>query len=1151
MDEGKCAFVQLCVAAFCLLAVVTPAKAAGSQDVLYPYGPDAGDETLKEIGTHDISVPLPVPIKYYGQTVKTAYIVKDGMVSFEPGVRYLPLEWREGTPNHAIDRPFVAPFHHSGFTPLSHPKEYPGRIYYKLMSRARNDVSLSEDDRQLMLQVDDYLADATVVLKSGFTSNFVLKVTWENVSCSEDCTEDRVISTGCPSNTFQVLIAANTEHTFAIFNYYKMEIPFTVHQVAGLNGGHGRGWTDVIPCQGPCAKRSKGDQNRIASLVSRVGSDVDGRYILAVTDDIIVRGGCLADGLKFAELEVFPRQAGMFGGEMLSVSGTCSTPGTKIYCRFNRQAVSEGVMESVMRGRCPVPILTTRGEVEVEMSLDNVSWKARTHITIIHPARLPPPVDIRDLQEAWYRIQPDVLRLRWKSGLFSSNMAATLDLLLIGYREDEGSDSPVVMKQLEQLATHVVNRDEKYTVDPTQFSCSGSDCFDFEIALLQLRVADRFVDKSTKYQSITLGPVTLGWYVRRAMEARHGEEWPASRCHAWSDRDQRSGDWQRHLLPCPCTLEQALADWGRWQPDMGCNMFTGSVCTYHVGARHCVRSVHPSPDAAGNQCCYEEDGDLRYAADTYQGSTPDRAHDWGAAPFGSPGHVPSLSHWIQDVVTFYYCCLWVNYGDCSYYMDRRATRDCKDYVPPHAAAVYGDPHVTTFDGASYYFGGSGDFWLLQSDHLNIQGRFEERENEFLVISSQNQLAPTNLTSVVMWTPGSDVITIGLAPPGGPTNRKLDIRVGNQRRFFEESSQMFQDFKEVSIVNNAGSATTAADRQHSNFTVLFVGGAGVQVAERRGLFHVMVVLPPNSGKTAGLLGTLDGDRSNDFRNPQGQIVPPYAQEDTLYLDFSLHWGVAQNESKFHWPNAASSSSPLFGNAKDFAYKPDAANMRPPDGDVQRLCGLSQSCRRDYYVSSDANVARDTRRTEERFTALRESQTIVRTCGLLDIPMAEKTPRVYREGTVVTVTGCRPGSTVVRGSGPRVYTCNTTALSPSLPVWSPEPARDLCPSEGEEEAVEKSSDVGMIVGIAVGVVVVMVIVIVVIVILARRKRESASAGEERDDRPVPARRANVPADVTAEPGTEEALLKNKKKDRDTVKMSEVITEMKGRRGSTEEV
>ena len=65
-------------------------------------------------------------------------------------------------------------------------------------------------------------------------------------------------------------------------------------------------------------------------------------------------------------------------------------------------------------------------------------------------------------------------------------------------------------------------------------------------------------------------------------------------------------------------------------------------------------------DGSGNQCCYEQDGNLLYAADTYQGSTPDRSHDWGSVPYGAPYHVPSLSHWTHDVITFYYCCLWVS-----------------------------------------------------------------------------------------------------------------------------------------------------------------------------------------------------------------------------------------------------------------------------------------------------------------------------------------------------------------------------------------------------------------------------------------------------------------------------------------------------------
>lgn len=52
----------------------------------------------------------------------------------------------------------------------------------------------------------------------------------------------------------------------------------------------------------------------------------------------------------------------------------------------------------------------------------------------------------------------------------------------------------------------------------------------------------------------------------------------------------------------------------------------------------------------------------------------------GAAPYNAPGHVPELSHWIHDVVTYQYCCLWSNMATtCGMYMDQRPTRDCKDY----------------------------------------------------------------------------------------------------------------------------------------------------------------------------------------------------------------------------------------------------------------------------------------------------------------------------------------------------------------------------------------------------------------------------------------------------------------------------------------
>lgn len=83
---------------------------------------------------------------------------------------------------------------------------------------------------------------------------------------------------------------------------------------------------------------------------------------------------------------------------------------------------------------------------------------------------------------------------------------------------------------------------------------------------------------------------------------------------------------------------------------------------------------------SGQQCCYTAEGTQLLTADSTSGSTPDRGHDWGAPPYRAPPRVPGLSHWLYDVISFYYCCLWA--PECPRYMRRRRSSDCRAYQPP-------------------------------------------------------------------------------------------------------------------------------------------------------------------------------------------------------------------------------------------------------------------------------------------------------------------------------------------------------------------------------------------------------------------------------------------------------------------------------------
>ena len=55
----------------------------------------------------------------------------------------------------------------------------------------------------------------------------------------------------------------------------------------------------------------------------------------------------------------------------------------------------------------------------------------------------------------------------------------------------------------------------------------------------------------------------------------------------------------KDVQPCPCSLEQALLDFVRFQPDPECNLFNLNVrftrngnCKHRKSAKHCVRMTY-------------------------------------------------------------------------------------------------------------------------------------------------------------------------------------------------------------------------------------------------------------------------------------------------------------------------------------------------------------------------------------------------------------------------------------------------------------------------------------------------------------------------------------------------------------------------------
>lgn len=136
-------------------------------------------------------------------------------------------------------------------------------------------------------------------------------------------------------------------------------------------------------------------------------------------------------------------------------------------------------------------------------------------------------------------------------------------------------------------------------------------------------------------------------------------------CNNWLRTDRFLKNFASQVWVCPCTLEHALLDKGRFMPDVNCDRDLNPTCRYHWGGIHCVRSGSPryvgileisfisskfhlnsysvstifSAEGSGQQCCYDKNGFLMLSYDQMWGSRPQRSHDFGFTPYNEANKV--------------------------------------------------------------------------------------------------------------------------------------------------------------------------------------------------------------------------------------------------------------------------------------------------------------------------------------------------------------------------------------------------------------------------------------------------------------------------------------------------------------------------------
>lgn len=224
------------------------------------------------------------------------------------------------------------------------------------------------------------------------------------------------------------------------------------------------------------------------------------------------------------------------------------------------------------------------------------------------------------------------------------------------------------------------------------------------------------------------------------------------------------------------------------------------------------------------------------------------------------------------------------------------TPDCK----PVMGRTYGDPHLKSFDGATYSFQTVGEFTLVKSGsgNVNVQVRQRNQSDDF----SLN-------TAVAMNVGGDRVCFYANEKPDGNTSTPL--RIEGEPVYVDGTNYYLEHGGTISRSGKNDYVVTWPTGERVKLDASQTGGMG--------FYNVAVEIYPCADNYDGILGNANGRSSDDFdiRNQQGGIASSNwnmgvfgstNQRDQVlekeYLaflakDFARQYRITQQESLFDY------------------------------------------------------------------------------------------------------------------------------------------------------------------------------------------------------------------------------------------------------------
>jgi hypothetical protein len=1103
---------------------------------LYPFGERYHDRDMVGRPWNDQQIDLDFFMPYYGFRFNYSFIFPEGFVAFSYP-QYIQPPYTFPNPNwpDSYDSSLIAAFM-SPQTTMAIGETIISHVWYRVVARPPNMIGrigdrLPEDMQrpdafgqtqfgnifgrgnrgtqcggqspkyyqgQQMRVMDGRVEDPAfldqlsrdiqsgMVGARGFTADYALIVTWERMAYG-----------GAPKaiqlnmydqvkrwqNTYQMVMASDEIRSYTMFNFANINWTSSTSAGAlfgrggkqsalvGFNGGNGTGFFEL-------PYSAEGNSYKLVQFGS---TQTAGRW-LARTDERPIYGGCI--NTSIGVLRVHTGEIPMLGGFALNVSGPCFRPDNVIMMQIEEVTIDCRRIDMVI-ARCVIPVnsIFRVGLVMAKLSVDggkNFPWWRK--VTIMQPALSRRPVKLINdpikIKNNWRSPEAENLTLQWPHVNISTNPNAQVDITLWGYWEDVEGHS---LKEVGALAVKTPNKGI-YSFNPRTLGREHMHPDAWRLyrgGLVQVRVSDDWMADmgDALYWS---GLIPFGWYFRGMWEYEYGSNWAEDLCHEWYDWDGRRTNFIRELeqtLSCPCTMDQALSDFGRFTSLPDCDQFGNTECPNTRGAKHCVMSTQTVWTGAGQMCCYDYEGWLMFSDDYewnaeylrfYSAGVPYRAHPWGSYPFKRPPYVPSLSNFYNDLMPYDICCKWA--GKCEFFFWRRQTSGCMEYRHSVNGFAFGQGHFVTFDGLRYPFQGKGYYVLSQMKGPRHDFMAQIRLEQPPKTLWNSEVPATIITGIAARDNGSATVQVFARKEFRRERYKLDVYVDGVRAFFDRPYKKIQTFTGGALRNPPRNMNT------SEIQVMFSTGVGILVQETRGMLSIQVALPWNynetykdpygrdmfgapsvgTGKcashvrTLGLLGTFNNDRMDELITPECGIVSVNYQGEinenearTIYRDFGEKWRVDGNRHPLLFQERHKPLyNPLTFGSRNYlpAFDPYRRNNQSfwhslifTEEQVRSTCQGIRQCMYDYMTSGRKEIAIDTLNSLKKFEGFKQrGEKKLISCGnLLKNKGVIKFPpgNHYLDGVKVTFQ-CKPEFFL---HGAEARTCRNGTWSPGWWAW----------------------------------------------------------------------------------------------------------------------